>query len=100
MKFLTTLLATLLVLSLFSTPSLASTKTKVGIVSADNINIRTGPGTNFKSLGTVKKGTKLTILSITKNKWSKISFKKKTAYISNKYLSSNTTTSLKGYNGN
>ena len=55
-------------------------------VNTSSLNVRSGAGTNYKKIGTLHKGNKVTVIS-TSNGWSKIKFDGKTAYVSSKYLS-------------
>lgn len=41
-------------------------------VSKGNLNVRTGPSTSYKAIGTVKLGSKVEVLDITSNNWYKI----------------------------
>ena len=60
-----------------------------------NINIRTGSSTKYKSIGKIKKGTQVKILS-SKNGWYKVQYKKTTGWSSSKYIKkSKTSTSNK-----
>ena len=60
-----------------------------------NVNIRTGSSTKYKSIGTIKKGTQVKILS-SKNGWYKVQYKKTTGWSSSKYIKkSKTSTSNK-----
>lgn len=54
-------------------------------VTANGVNYRTGPGTNYTSKGIIPKGTKLTEVTI-QNGWAKIKYKTKTYYVYAKYL--------------
>lgn len=54
-------------------------------VTANGLNYRTGPGTNYTSKGIIPKGTKLTDVTI-QNGWAKIKYKTKTYYVYAKYL--------------
>lgn len=54
-------------------------------VTANGLNYRTGPGTNYTSKGIIPKGTKLTEVTI-QNGWAKIKYKTKTYYVYAKYL--------------
>lgn len=49
-------------------------------VTANGLNYRTGPGTNYTSKGIIPKGTKLTEVTI-QNGWAKIKYKTKTYYV-------------------
>ena len=60
-----------------------------------NVNIRTGSSTKYKSIGKIKKGTQVKILS-SKNGWYKVQYKKTTGWSSSKYIKkSKTSTSNK-----
>ncbi|WP_426350319.1 SH3 domain-containing protein [Alloiococcus sp. CFN-8] len=50
-----------------------------------SLNVRTGPGTNYGVLGSLKKGETISVKSIS-NGWAKVSFKGKTGYCSKEYL--------------
>lgn len=54
-------------------------------VTANGLNYRTGPGTNYTSKGIIPKGTKLTEVTM-QNGWAKIKYKTKTYYVYAKYL--------------
>lgn len=54
-------------------------------VTANGVNYRTGPGTNYTSKGIIPKGTKLTEVTI-QNGWAKVKYKTKTYYVSAKYI--------------
>jgi SpoIID/LytB domain protein len=60
---------------------------KKGIVNISSglLNVRAGAGTQYKSLGTLKKGATVTIKG-TKGSWYKITFKKKTGYVKKSYI--------------
>lgn len=59
-------------------------------VNATNVNVRKGPGTSYKKVTTLTKGTKISVTG-TKGSWYKISFsvkgKKKTGYMLTSYIS-------------
>ena len=59
-------------------------------VNATNVNVRKGPGTSYKKVTTLTKGTKISVTG-TKGSWYKISFsvkgKKKTGYMLTSYVS-------------
>ena len=60
--------------------------TGTGLVTATNLNIRSTPSTSGKDLGTLKAGTKVTILD-TEGNWGKIEYKSgKYGWISLKYV--------------
>ena len=52
-----------------------------------NVVMRRGPGTKYKTVGSYRVGTKLTLLQSGKT-WSKVSYRGKTGYIMTKYLRS------------
>ena len=49
-----------------------------------NVNFRTGAGTGYERIGTIAKGSKITVLSVGE-KWSQVSWNGRTGYISNAY---------------
>ncbi|MGG4040010.1 glycerophosphodiester phosphodiesterase family protein [Heyndrickxia ginsengihumi] len=57
-----------------------------GIVNATILNVRSGPGTNYKIIGKLKKNTKV-VIDAQKGNWSQIEFNHKTSYVSSRYLS-------------
>ena len=54
-------------------------------VTADSLNVRSGPGTNYSSIGGLKKGATIVVDSISSG-WAKFNFNGKTAYCSASYL--------------
>ena len=54
------------------------------LVNADGVNIRSGAGTNYSSLGTAEKSTLYALLG-EESGWYKTNYRNKTAYISKKY---------------
>lgn len=83
------LISLLLFLSLFSlsTPftDAASNETKYVDVTSGTLTLRSGPGTKYKNVGSLKKYSKVTVYK-TKNGWSEINHNKKKAYVLSKYL--------------
>jgi uncharacterized protein YgiM (DUF1202 family) len=59
--------------------------------TASTLNIRKGPGTNYKTVGSLKKGSKVTVYE-TKNGWARIGDNK---WVSTSYLTTKTTTTTK-----
>src|SRR5690606_31999659 len=51
-----------------------------------NLNLRSGAGTNHRSLGVIPKGEKLTV-HLSTSGWSKVTSSEGTGYVSSKYLS-------------
>ncbi|MGL4911657.1 MAG: SH3 domain-containing protein [Romboutsia sp.] len=60
------------------------------VVNTDSLNVRSGAGTNYSKVGTLKKGEKVGVISES-NGWSKIDYKGKVAYTSSQYLSKENT---------
>ena len=76
--------AALAVILLFAlaAPVLAASTT---MVATANVNIRTGPGTNYTSLGMLYKGATI-VKTGTSGEWTKVLYNDKTAYIISIYL--------------
>lgn len=51
-----------------------------------SVNVRTGPSTEYKRLGTLSKNQKITVTGVTDNGWYRTDYKGKTGYVSGKYL--------------
>lgn len=66
----------------FAVPALAASTT---MVATANVNIRSGPGTNYKSLGMLNKG-KTIVKTGSSGEWAKVLYNNKTAYVMAKYL--------------
>jgi len=58
----------------------------IGKVNATTLNIRSGPGTNYKVVSQLKKGNSVNIIA-TKSGWYKITSSLKTGWVFNKYIS-------------
>jgi len=63
-----------------------STATKQGIVTASSLIVRSGRGTSYSRLGSLKRNTKITILE-TKNGWHKIKYGSGYGYVHGGYVS-------------
>lgn len=63
----------------------ASTNTGVVDVGKSVLNVRSGPGTSYSILGTLKDKTAITIFSLNKG-WAQINFGGRKGYVSNAYL--------------
>ncbi|WP_031538965.1 SH3 domain-containing protein [Bacillus sp. MB2021] len=63
----------------------ATTATKTMYVTASTLNVRSGAGTKYKIVTTVKKNQSLKVTQ-TKGTWSKVTVGKKTGWVSSKYL--------------
>src|SRR4051812_20099588 len=66
-------------------PSIVSAAS-LSYTTTGNLNIRSGPSTNYAILGTVKKGTNLTITGNTGNDWYNVSYNNKAGFVSSKYV--------------
>jgi uncharacterized protein YgiM (DUF1202 family) len=53
--------------------------------ASETLNVRSGPGTTYRVVGTLNGGRSVTVLSTSKG-WSKIRFNDQTAYIASRYL--------------
>ncbi|MED2970747.1 SH3 domain-containing protein [Fictibacillus sp. B-59209] len=82
------LLAIGLVTSLFPSQIAQASPAKIAYVdvTSGKLNVRSGPGTQYKVIGSHKDNTRLTIYSQTKSGWSKIKYNKKNGYVATKYL--------------
>lgn len=73
----------------YTAPSASTSSTFAkftGYVTASTLNVRSGAGTSHSILGTLSKGTAVTVTGQSGN-WYKISYKSKTAYVSKQYIS-------------
>ena len=64
----------------------AATKQETAKVTVDQLNVREKPSIKSKKVGTLKKGTMLTVFDKTKSGWSQIQYNNKKAYVSTNYL--------------
>ncbi len=62
------------------------------IVNATGLNFRTGPGTNYSKISTLKYGTEVGVISES-NGWAKISYNGKIGYVSSQYLADKSSSS-------
>lgn len=51
------------------------------------LNVRSGPGTGYRKLGGFEKGESVIRIAVGNNGWSKVLFRGREGYVSNKYLS-------------
>ncbi|MBK3495125.1 SH3 domain-containing protein [Viridibacillus sp. YIM B01967] len=82
--FLSFVLLTALILP-FSGQTFAA-KTMTATVEVDKLNIRAKTSISATKLGSLTKGTKVTVYKKTASGWSQIIYNKKTAYVSTQYL--------------
>ena len=61
-------------------------------ITTTRVNFRTGAGTNYRSMGVLAKGTKVTYISTSGN-WTKVQYNSKTGYICSDYLEEEQSTS-------
>ncbi|MFB5285417.1 SH3 domain-containing protein [Peribacillus sp. Hz7] len=84
------LIMLILVLSFFSFNSsnteAATTKIAHVNIKSGTLTVRSGAGTKYKKVGSLKKDAGVYIYSQTKNGWSEIRYKNKKAYVATKYL--------------
>lgn len=63
----------------------STTSSSSSYKTTDNLRIRSGRGTNYKTLTTIPKGTTVTVSDI-KDNWGKVTYKGHTGYSSMKYM--------------
>lgn len=56
------------------------------IVTANNLNVRAGNGTQYKKIGTIPNNTTIKAIGITNNNWIKFKYNNQDAYVSASYL--------------
>lgn len=64
----------------------ASSKLGYVTISSGVLNVRSGPGNNYKVIGSLKNNASVSVYSQSKNGWSQIGYKKGKAYVSSQYL--------------
>ena len=64
----------------------AAASSSSATVTANVLNVREKPSSNAKIIGSLKKGTKITVYAKTKSGWTQIHYKTKNAYVFSKYL--------------
>jgi uncharacterized protein YraI len=87
-KIVKALIVTVFMLSLAIpfTSTVEAASTSSATVTASSLNVREEASIKAKKVGSLKKGTKVTVYSKTKSGWSEIRYNKKKAYVSTKYL--------------
>lgn len=55
----------------------------------NDVNVRSGPGSEYTKLGVAKTGDKLTVIGVTGTNWYKISYNGKTGYVAGNYVTVN-----------
>ncbi|MBO5557103.1 MAG: SH3 domain-containing protein, partial [Oscillospiraceae bacterium] len=82
-KVLRTFVAAVLIASLLSVPAFADTAV---IVGAD-VNLRSGPGTNYRVVDCLPEGTSLTVTDRSNENWYAVTYNGETGFMSSHYLS-------------
>ncbi|KGL46316.1 hypothetical protein EP56_01625 [Listeriaceae bacterium FSL A5-0209] len=82
---LTRLILGVVVALLLCTISTASVSAATTYYTTADLTVRSGPGTNYKAVGWLKKNAKISSLAKS-GKWHRITFNKKNAYVSGSYL--------------
>ena len=74
-------------------PSAGESASRQGTVNAGPLNVRSGPGTSYKKVGSLKKGASVTVLEET-NGWYKVVAASLTGYVSADYVTVETAASV------
>lgn len=69
----------------YKTPESEPDTQETGVITAESLNVRTGPGTSYESIGYLHNGDKVTILGES-NGWYKINYNGQEAWVSGKYV--------------
>lgn len=77
---------TLILIGILFSFQIALAQKTMYVNSSNGINLREGPGSDYKTLGTIPNGYKVTVLE-TDGEWSKVKYEGKTGYVSSQYLS-------------
>ena len=67
-------------------PTFTEVNQTVYVYNTESVNVRSGPGTSYSSLGRVARNTAVTRTGVGSNGWSRVSYNGETAYISSSYL--------------
>jgi len=59
-------------------------------VTATNLNVRSGAGTNYSLIGSLKRGSAVQVIQKLSNGWYKVSYNGKAGYVSGQYIRSTT----------
>ena len=82
------------------TTTVTYSKSKTAVVKNGPLNVRSGPSTSKKRLGSLAKGKKVTVKALCKvsgsYSWYRITYKSKTAYVCSSYMKIKTTASSSG----
>ncbi|PAQ12725.1 hypothetical protein CD798_17815 [Bacillaceae bacterium SAOS 7] len=86
------LLASIVIFLLTVNTAYANSKTNVSkasgeyTVTANQLNVRSGPSTKHKMIGSLRKGSTIQVTGKTTNNWYRFTYNKKEAYVSGAYL--------------
>ncbi|WP_310877321.1 SH3 domain-containing protein, partial [Priestia megaterium] len=72
-------------------PTTSPAESTTYTVTASTLNVRSGAGTNYASIGSVTKGQKLSVVSKS-GSWYKINYNGRTGYVSSDYVQASGTT--------
>ena len=67
-------------------PTFTEVNETVYVKGTNSVNVRSGPGTSYKNIGSLEKNASITRTGIGSNGWSRVSYNGQTAYISSSYL--------------
>lgn len=67
-------------------PTFTEVNQTVYVHNTESVNVRSGPGTSYSSLGRVARNTAVTRTGVGSNGWSRVRYNGQTAYISSSYL--------------
>ena len=67
-------------------PTFSDVNQTVYVHNTDSVNVRSGPGTSYSSLGRLARNTAITRTGVGSNGWSRVNYNGQTAYISSSYL--------------
>ena len=81
-KFFRTLLSALLFGCLMHAPAWAET----AVVTGNDVNMREGPGTNFRILGSLPEGEVVTVTDRSNGNWYAVEYNGVTGFMSGNYL--------------
>ncbi len=71
------------------TPDVTYTEVNETVYAVASVNVRTGPGTEYQKVGSLKPDESITRIGIGKNGWSKVIYNGEDCYIKSSYLTQN-----------
>ena len=78
-----------------TSPTITFTDVNETVYATGTVNVRSGPSTDNKKLGQLKKGDSVKRTGVGDNGWSRVEYEEKTAYVFTAYLSTKNPTSKK-----